>query len=271
MAGITFSVTNVLGTQPAGTFLVSKVDTNFNDMVTALSGLVAALTDLPLARNYTGFQAWADAGNLVAAATLNLGDANNATVTGNTGITAISNKQAGASITLTFTGTPILTHSATLILQGAVNAQIAAGDVYVFKSDTPGTWREVSRRITTNADSTHFLAGDGVMRIPVSSGGFTAQAQPVRALSTTYQNLGATAMLVTVQVSSDGTHGNNVYTAVCLTDAATPPTTQVAGGTPSDETTVTASGSFTFLVLPNNYYRVNGSAHAVLTKWTEWT
>lgn len=271
MPGITFSVTNVLGTQPAGTFLVSKVDTNFQDIVTALSGLVAALTDLPLARDYTGFQAWADAGNLTAAATLMLGDANSATVIGNTGIAAISNKQAGAIIILRFTGTPILTHSANLILQGAVNAQIAAGDVYVFKSDTPGTWREVSRRVTTNATSLYFLAGDGVMRIPASSGGFTAQSQPVRALNTTYQNAGTTAIMVTVQVSSDGTHGNNVYSVTCLTDAATPPTTQVAGGTPTDETTVTASGSFTFLVLPGNYYRVNGGAHTVLSKWTEWS
>ena len=87
--------------------------------------------------------------DIVAAATLILGsDGHYFNVTGNTGITAISSKTAGREKVLHFTGTPLITHNATsLILQGSVNLQIAAGDVVRFISDNGTNWRESGRRL----------------------------------------------------------------------------------------------------------------------------
>jgi hypothetical protein len=63
-------------------------------------------------------------------------------ITGNTGpITAISSRAAGSSLRLVFTGTPQINHNATtLILQGAANITLAAGDVLELVATAAG-WR----------------------------------------------------------------------------------------------------------------------------------
>ncbi len=64
-------------------------------------------------------------------------------VTGNTGITAIGETYSwvGRTVVLKFSGTPILTHSAGLILPGAANITAAAGDVAAFVNESAGVWR----------------------------------------------------------------------------------------------------------------------------------
>ncbi len=64
-------------------------------------------------------------------------------VTGNTGITAIGETYSwvGRVVVLKFSGTPLLTHAAGLILPGAVNITAAAGDVAAFVNESAGVWR----------------------------------------------------------------------------------------------------------------------------------
>jgi hypothetical protein len=80
--------------------------------------------------------------DIAAAATLNLETAagNFVHVTGNTGITAITLSD-GHRRTVMFTGTPLLTNGASLLLPGAANIQIAANDIAVFVGDASGVVR----------------------------------------------------------------------------------------------------------------------------------
>jgi hypothetical protein len=161
MPGITFSVPNEFAAI-SGQAELSDLDANFAAIVSALSGTVAALTDLPSAVNATGTRAWGKGADIASAATLNLGaDGNYFDVTGTTTITAISSKQAGCIIVLQFDGALTLTHGAALILMGATNATTAAGDVYWFMSDGGGNWRELWRRPVTNAVVGRAFSGVG--------------------------------------------------------------------------------------------------------------
>ena len=82
--------------------------------------------------------------DLASAGTLSLGgDGNYFDVTGTTGITAISSRQAGTMVILQFDGAVTLTNSASLVLQGAANVTTAAGDVLVFIADTATVWRQI--------------------------------------------------------------------------------------------------------------------------------
>lgn len=89
----------------------------------------------------------AAAGTVTAAATTDLSTSPNVvqTVTGNTTITSFG---TGANLqrTLIFTGTPLLTNSATLITGKGRNIQAAPGDVATLISDNSGTpiWRVVT-------------------------------------------------------------------------------------------------------------------------------
>lgn len=72
--------------------------------------------------------------DIVAAATINLQTATGdvVDVTGNTTITAVTLND-GEERTVRFTGTPILTHGASLVIPGAVSMFMAAGDYVVFR------------------------------------------------------------------------------------------------------------------------------------------
>lgn len=100
---------------------------------------------------FTARQKWAKGADLTAAATVTPGtDGNYFAVTGNTGMTAIASLQAGTIVVFRFTGTPLITHNGTsLILQDAINLQIAAGDIVAFISEGSGNWRELWRRLAT--------------------------------------------------------------------------------------------------------------------------
>ncbi|RZJ43752.1 MAG: hypothetical protein EON87_11525 [Brevundimonas sp.] len=79
---------------------------------------------------------------VASAATTNIGAANSnkVVVSGNVTITAFDSV-ANRRKLLRFTGTPLLTHGANLILPGAADMQMAAGDLAEFTSDGSGVWR----------------------------------------------------------------------------------------------------------------------------------
>lgn len=83
---------------------------------------------------------------LASAGTVNIGasSANHILISGTTGITAFDTITAGAERTLEFQGIVTLTHSANIILPGAIPYQTAAGDVLKFRSEGAGVWRCVT-------------------------------------------------------------------------------------------------------------------------------
>lgn len=92
----------------------------------------------------------ADTSALVAAATLTFPTGNNEfyTISGNTNITAIALTAAyvGRRITLKFTGTPTVSNTATVLLQGAANFVATANDMLTLVSDG-ATWNEAGRSV----------------------------------------------------------------------------------------------------------------------------
>lgn len=106
------------------------------------------------------------AADAVAAATLNLdaviGDL--VDVTGNTGITAITLTN-GDCRTVRFTGTPILTNGASLVLPGGANIQVAAGDYAIFRGYASSVVRCVGyfpRGLLFNSSGIGYGAGVGL-------------------------------------------------------------------------------------------------------------
>lgn len=81
--------------------------------------------------------------NIAAAATINIGVTGSMFhITGSTGpITAISSRPAGHDVTFVFDAAPVMNHGASLLLPGAVNHQLVAGDVMRLKSEGSNVWR----------------------------------------------------------------------------------------------------------------------------------
>lgn len=107
-----------------------------------------------------GHSVWTSHGAAVtAASTLSLGnDGNKFDINGNTTITGIGGKIIGAEVTLHFTGTPTLTHSAALDLPTGANITAAAGDVVTFYQYGVNQWR---CKAYTRADGTPLAGGGG--------------------------------------------------------------------------------------------------------------
>lgn len=129
---------NAAGTAPDddGVTTVTPAGSNpgqWTRIPSALTGIV----------NLTNAINFADAGNITAAATTDIGSAagNYATITGNTTITAFGTATDGAWRRVRFTGTPTLTYNATsLILPTAANIIVAAGDTADLVSLGSGNW-----------------------------------------------------------------------------------------------------------------------------------
>ena len=71
-------------------------------------------------------------------------DGNLFDVTGNTTIATLATKGIGTIVVLEFDGTPTLTHSANLVLPGAIDIAIEAGDVCQFYEYAAADWRLIS-------------------------------------------------------------------------------------------------------------------------------
>ena len=83
-----------------------------------------------------------------------------------------------------------------------------------------------------------------------------------KSLNTTYQNLKTSPIFISISATNGSP---SVLTA--KTDSSTPPTTQVAYTTLYNN----VGQTIFFIVLPNNYYRVETSAGGTLQLWTEWS
>ena len=94
--------------------------------------------------------------------------------------------------------------------------------------------------------------------------GIISQSNPSRAIGSIYHNTGNSPIFVTVSVALSATS-----TAEALTDSASNPTTIVSYA--SQGFSSTTDQVITFIVLPNNYYKViNTSGTVTLLYWTEW-
>jgi len=109
-------------------------------------------------------------------------------------------------------------------------------------------------------------------QIPTSARPPSTQSSPTRAFSIIYQNTGVTPIYVAVAVGIAWLTGTQVY-AVAQTDASNPPTTFVGIVSVNATTGGSSNGTMTFIVLPNNYYRVTTSATGSIgiNYWTEWS
>lgn len=95
------------------------------------------------------FQPFNKGSDLASATSVTLANDSFYHITGTTTVTALSTKPAGYMVTLKFDGALQLTHNATsFILRGGLNHQTVAGDVFTFRSEGSGNWREMSRAST---------------------------------------------------------------------------------------------------------------------------
>ena len=94
-------------------------------------------TDVRMAENVVQRKA----ADVASAATIDLNvDGDVCDVTGNTGITAVTLEE-GREVTTRFTGSPLVTNGASLILPGLQNMQMAAGDIAVWRGYAAGVVR----------------------------------------------------------------------------------------------------------------------------------
>jgi hypothetical protein len=123
--------TQTLFLQRRGTTWV-EVDRSYGSNLSAARTFLGALASS--GGTLTGALNEAQGSDVASAATVNLTTAtgNLVDVTGNTTITAITLAQ-GAERWVRFTGTPLLTHGASLVLPGAANLRLAAGDFACFR------------------------------------------------------------------------------------------------------------------------------------------
>ncbi len=184
--------------------------------VTLTAAAIIALltgTPLPVVAGGTG-QATASAAldaltvqgaNIAAAATTDLATATGefVVVTGNGGpITALGTAPAGIWRFVRFTGTPTLTHNGTsLILPGAANITVAAGDTACFMSLGSGNWQCL---FYTE------IAGGTVGTLPIAQGG-TGQTTAPAAFDAVSGNLGA-RMLFRLTAADMNTTADQVFT-----------------------------------------------------------
>lgn len=92
------------------------------------------------------FQPFNKGTDIASATTVTLANDQYYHVTGTTTVTGLSTKPAGYMVTLEFDGALQLTYNATsFILRGGLNVQTVAGDVFTFRSEGSGNWREMAR------------------------------------------------------------------------------------------------------------------------------
>lgn len=113
---------------------------------------------------------------LASAATVNLGGQNsrNIVISGSVAITSFGTSGPADNVPylLRFTGTPLLTAGANLILPGGANITAAAGDVMMVVHDTTSVWRVVfygSAGVSpVGLQQTDWNTGTGVVEAPIS-------------------------------------------------------------------------------------------------------
>lgn len=138
---------------PGTTILATQHNTPLEDLEVAnnyarpiIAGGTGSVSAVTARGSTTGIATEGNIGakgsNIASAATLTLVDNFNYNhVTGVVAVTAISTRTAGQRVLLEFEGILTLTHSAALVLPGALNIITAAGDIAEFVSEGAGNWR----------------------------------------------------------------------------------------------------------------------------------
>lgn len=174
---------------------------------------------------------------LVATATTNLGSVPGRyiVVTGNTGISAFGTIKAGTLKFLKFSGTPILTHNATsLILPGAVNKQVVAGDAAIMVSEGGGNWRCLAYldASASSADTVHYTAETNTA------------ARQLQART----NIGLTLGYPLLEVVDEKTTGTNAANSAVTTwntrALNTIKTNEIGATVASNQVTITVAGTY---------------------------
>jgi hypothetical protein len=170
--------------------------------------------------------------DIAAAATLNLDTAtgNFVHVTGNTTITAITLTD-GRQRTVLFTGTPLLTNGASLVLPGGGNIQVGAGDIAVFVADgsvvrcsdylpaTQAQARAVVYAAPFDALATNGLQVNGSMEVSQEKGTAATTTNSSYVIDG-WQLHVAGSMAVSAQQVTDAPSGFNNSIKVTVTTAA---------------------------------------------------
>jgi len=103
-----------------------------------------------------------------------------------------------------------------------------------------------------------------------SSPSSQAVVTSLRSLNTVFHNIGSKPLFVSLTCTMG--NGSSEGTMKALTDANTPPTTEVAHVGSGAVSTIGERDSLQlfFIVLPGNYYRVTTVGTVILSLWTEW-
>lgn len=140
--------------------------------------------------------------NITAAGTINLTMATGSyvAVVGNTGITAITLAEGYQRVTK-FTGTPILTNSASLILPGSVNITAAPGDVAIWQGEAAGVARCISytRAVGTRVSTIYSFDAAAPIAGTYTLDGYAIAPYTINSIA--WGNGGSGAMTVAVQIA----------------------------------------------------------------------
>ena len=158
--------------------------------------------------------------NITAASTTNLATATGicVTIAGNTTITAFGTANAGVLRVLTFTGTPLLTYNATsLILPGAVNYQVVAGDTIIFRSKGSGNWVCIGYALASGLGMVSVTASQADQETGTSTTTYVSPGRqkyhPSAAKAwVNFNGTGAVAIRVSYNVTSITDNGTGDYT-----------------------------------------------------------
>ena len=182
-----------------------------------------------------GQDQWKKGADIATAAALTIGvDGNLKHMTGSVGVTSINAIRTGVWVALVADGAPLFTHSASLILAGAVNFQMVAGNVLVVVDEGGGIWREISRNVAPVGGGTyrrgHTYAITGEVKVPSGETDFLipffvdiAPGETKNIVKATYKINGGTSVTCKIQkndVDITGFTGISVTTTKASTDPA---------------------------------------------------
>ncbi len=150
------------------------------------------------------------------------------------------------------------------------------------------SWRYIGTGIASLISASDTISGGNVCRAPSGTAGapISWTCSPIatnnsvfgsqnvvtgsRALGTVYQNTTGKTMMVTISAEVTGSTGTQGM--IAYTDSTPSPSTIVAEGATTANSSYGKFITITFMVLPNNYYSVNsgGVATISLAYWVEW-
>lgn len=131
---------------------------------------------------------------------------------------------------------------------------------------TPRTW-VTGELVTAALGNTHWRDNLDYLKTEADKHNDVSHAEPARALTTIYQNASGKLRLVAVTVAFTASTAGQ---AVADIGSGTPPGTTILFITHDAGNPGADSGSMTFMVPANWYYRVRPVSTVALSEWSEW-